>query len=184
MSWGVAPRPPPEGSGEAGLVPGMGMEEEDGLLGISGGAGAAEGSRGLGAPRTWGPACGRRAHAHTAPPTFLLRGAGSSSRKASGSVSNPLSVWGDPKASPRYLGLAWGRGGDGVDRPLLALQWPLLVLLPLSDTSPPSFQPSFHGSQAAREAGQDNTQAAHRLPRGPPAPPAMPGSAEGPGPRP
>lgn len=81
--------------------------------------------------------------------TFLLRGAGSSNRKASGSVSNPGSVWGEPKASPRYLGLAWGWGGEGVDTPLLALQCPLVVLLPLSDTSPLS----FHGSQAAREAG-------------------------------
>lgn len=34
--------------------------------------------------------------------------------------------------------------------PLLALQCPLVVLLPLSDTSPLS----FHGSQAAREAAQ------------------------------
>lgn len=84
-------------------------------------------------------------------PTFLLRGAGSSNRNGSESVSKPWSVWGDPKASPRYLGLAWGWGGDGVEMPLLPLQCPLVVLLPLSDTSPLS----FHGSpQAARETGQ------------------------------
>ena len=46
--------------------------------------------------------------------------------------------------------VAWGWGGEGVETPLLPLQCPLVVLLPLSDTSPLS----FHGSQAAREAGQ------------------------------
>lgn len=100
-------------------------------------------------PRTRGPSPPWPSSPLT-PRTFLLRGAGSSNRKASGSVSNPLSVWGEPKASPKYLGLAWGWGGEGVDTPLLPLQCPLVVLLPLSDTSPLS----FHGSQAAREAGQ------------------------------
>lgn len=93
----------------------------------------------------------------TSPRTFLLRGAGSSNRKASGSVSNPGSVWGEPKASPRYLGLAWGWGGEGVETPLLPLQCPLVVLLPLSDTSPLS----FHGSQAAREAGGEKRGDTH-----------------------
>lgn len=99
------------------------------------------------APPQPAPSCGLP---HAPPHTFLLRGAGSSNRKASGSVSNPLSVWGEPKASPKYLGLAWGWGGEGVEMPLPALQCPLVVLLPLSDTSPLS----FHGSPAARAADQ------------------------------
>lgn len=110
------------------------------------------------------PPAPSRGPPRTVPHTFLLRGAGSSNRKASGSVSNPLSVWGEPKASPKYLGLAWGWGGEGVERPLPALQCPLVVLLPLSDTSPLS----FHGSQAAREAERrEDRRRSQAVPRPP-----------------
>lgn len=119
-------------------------------------------------PRTWGAPHPLQSQPqadvspHTRSLTFLLRGAGSSNKKASGSVSNPLSVWGEPKASPKYFGLAWGWGGEGVEMPLLTLQCPLVVLLPLSDTSPLSFQ----GSQAAREAdGREDKGRSHAVPR-------------------
>lgn len=80
--------------------------------------------------------------------TFLLRGAGSSMRKGSESVSKPSSAWGELRASLEYLGLPAGWGGEGVEMSLPPLQCPLVVLLPLSETSPLSFQ----GSHAAREA--------------------------------
>jgi len=80
--------------------------------------------------------------------TFLLRGAGSSRRKGSESVSKPSSTWRELRASLEYLGLPAGWGGEGVEMSLPPLQCPLVVLLPLSETSPLSFQ----GSHAAREA--------------------------------
>lgn len=80
--------------------------------------------------------------------TFLLRGAGSSRRKGSESVSKPSSTWGELRASLEYLGLPAGWGGEGVEMSLPPLQCPLVVLLPLSETSPLS----FHGSHATREA--------------------------------
>lgn len=73
---------------------------------------------------------------------FLFRGAGSSRRNGSGSVSNPSSTWEGPKASLEYLGLASGCGGEGAEMLLFPLQCPLVVLLPLSETSPLSFQES------------------------------------------
>lgn len=112
------------------------------------------------------------ASARTPPPhphssgTFLLRGAGSSRRKGSESVSKPSSAWGELRASLEYLGLPAGWGGEGVEMSLPPLQCPLVVLLPLSETSPLSFQ----GSHAAREAAGRG----HVLPpstRGQPTPP-------------
>lgn len=82
------------------------------------------------------------------PNTFLFRGAGSSRRKGSESVSKPSSAGGELSASLECLGLPSGCGGDGVEMSLPPLQCPLVVLLPLSETSPLSFQ----GSHAARDA--------------------------------
>lgn len=111
-------------------------------------------------PSTSVPSVGQRlsqSHptgAGTAPPssTFLLRGAGSSRRKGSESVSKPSSAWGELRASLEYLGLPAGWGGEGVEMPLPPLQCPLVVLLPLSETSPLSFQGS-HGARAAAGRG-------------------------------
>lgn len=108
---------------------------------------------------------GARTHPHSSS-TFLLRGAGSSRRKGSESVSKPSSAWGELRASLEYLGLPAGWGGEGVEMSLPPLQCPLVVLLPLSETSPLSFQ----GSHAAREAAGRG----HVLPpstRGQPTPP-------------
>ena len=105
--------------------------------------------------------------------TFLLRGAGSSRRKGSESVSKPSSAWGELRASLEYLGLPAGWGGEGVEMSLPPLQCPLVVLLPLSETSPLSFQ----GSHAAREAAGR----AHMLPlsaQGQPNPPGAETSPE------
>lgn len=86
----------------------------------------------------WACCLAMPAHIHT----FLFRGAGSSKRRVSGSVSNPSSARGELKTSFEYLGLASECGGDGVEMPLPPLQCPLVVLLPPSDISPLSFQTS------------------------------------------